>query len=68
MTTQKKETRPYKFFNKYGLEETMYVAYHLVFKDGRLESVFNTAHINWGHSIEEDSECFQYFNEKYNQL
>lgn len=67
MTTQKKETRAYKFFKKYGLEETVYVTYHLVFKDGRLDTVFNTAHGNWGHGVERDSECFQFFNEKYNE-
>ena len=67
MTTQKKETRAYTFFNKFGKEELMYVAYDLVFKDGVLENVYNSAHGDWGHSIERNSECFQFFNEKYNR-
>ena len=63
--TTKRETRPYLFFNKFGKEETMYVAYDLVFEGGQLSRVYNTAHGDWGHTIEEDSETFQFFKVKY---
>lgn len=66
MTTTKKETRGYLFYNKYGKEEHMYVTYDLVFRNGRLDTVYNTAHGNWGHSIDRDSEVWDYFNLKYN--
>lgn len=68
MMTQKKETRAYKFYNKFGKEEYMYVPYDLVFKDGFLERVYNSAHGDWGHAVEHNSECFQFFNEKYNSV
>jgi len=66
MTTTKRETRGYLFYNKFGKEEYMYVAYDLIFDNGRLSKVYNTAHGEWGHSIEKDSEAFQFFNVKYN--
>jgi hypothetical protein len=66
MTTTKKETRGYLFYNKFGKEEYMYVTYSLVFKGERLETVYNTAHGDWGHSVQRDSEVWDYFNKKYN--
>jgi hypothetical protein len=67
MTTTKRETRPYSFYNKFGKIEYMYVAYDLVFRDSVLDSVYNSAHGSWGHSIDRNSEVWEYFDKKYNQ-
>jgi hypothetical protein len=67
MTTVKKETRSYLFYNKFGLEEYMSVTYNLVFKDGVLDAVYNSAHGTWGHSVERKSETWEYFDKKYNK-
>lgn len=66
MTTVKRETRDYTYL-ELGKEKHVKVTYDLVFREGKLETVFNTAHGNWGHSVERASEVFTFFNEKYNR-
>lgn len=60
----KKKARFYSFFDENGKERFKKVEYTLVYKNGILSKVFN----EHSCSIMEDSECFEYFKEKYGSL
>lgn len=62
MTINKKETRVYEKVDKYGKMASYLVTYSLVFFSGVLRNVFN----EFGNSIEKNSECWDFFNHKYN--
>jgi len=59
----KKETRNYPYTNKEGKIVLYPVTYSLSFTGDVLKNVFN----EYGCSVEKSSECWSYFDQKYNQ-
>jgi hypothetical protein len=57
----KRETRVY-FHEEHGKNLITKVNYRLVFIDRKLVRIFN----DYGFSVESNSECWDYFNQKYN--
>lgn len=61
MITNRRETRIYQH-EEHGKNIITRVAYSLVFDGRKLLRVFN----QYGFSVEPESECWQFFNQKYN--
>ncbi len=43
------------------------LSYSIVTVDNKVIKVFNSVFGIWGHSIDPKSECFEYFEQKYNK-
>jgi hypothetical protein len=59
---KKTESRYYKYYDDFGKERHKKVTYGLWFKDGVLTDVVN----EFGFTVEKNSECWEFFNNKYN--
>lgn len=46
--------------------ETLTFNYHILIRNKKVEKVYNTAFGDWGHSINKNSEVFEYFATKHN--
>ena len=64
MTNFKRESRLYPYVDRFGRDGMWRVTYTLFFNmlNDMLEDVRN----EHGHSVEKQSECWEYFNNKYN--
>lgn len=63
MTKFKRESRLYPYTDRFGRDGMWRVTYTIYFND---ENDMIDVRNEYGHSVEKNSECWEFFNNKYN--
>lgn len=66
MTSVIKDVFIYKHETDKGKPKYIRAEYSIVLKNGKVQNVFNDVFGDWGHSVDKNSEIFEYYSNKYN--
>ena len=61
-----KDTYTYASFDDKGKPKPVKYNYSIVLKNDKVQNVFNDVFGDWGHSVDKQSEIFEYYSSKYN--